>query len=83
MRIARLAVVGWAGFAAGCLMALPLAGAASAGPCGKYKMDGTGNCLTPQFYKCTRDWAKCSKACGKDSKCQEKCDDKYTPQCGD
>ena len=64
-------------------MVMAATSAMAAGRCGKYKMDGTGNCLTPQFYKCTRDWAKCSKACKQDAKCQEKCDDKYTPQCGD
>jgi len=61
-------------------------GAMAAGRCGKYKMDGTGNCLTPAFYKCTRDWAKCSNACSKKSKskaCVEACDAKYAPNCGD
>lgn len=73
-------IVAAAGMAA---MLLVPVGASAAGRCGKYKMDGTGNCLTPEFYKCTRDWAKCSKACKNDSKCQEKCDEKFMPQCGD
>jgi hypothetical protein len=63
-------------------------GAMAAGRCGKYKMDGTGNCLTPAFYKCTRDWAKCSKACEAKAKasasaCAEACDAKYSVICGD
>jgi hypothetical protein len=61
-------------------------GSMAAGRCGKYKMDGTGNCLTPAFHKCTRDWAKCSNACPKEAKssaCVEACELKYTPKCGD
>jgi hypothetical protein len=67
------------------LLALPGASMA-AGRCGKYKMDGTGNCLTPAFYKCVRDWAKCSNACPKTDKanaCADRCDNKYAPNCGD
>lgn len=57
-----------------------------ASPCGRYKMDGTGNCLTPAFYRCTKAWAACSKACEKKpnaAKCAEACDEKYSQQCGD
>lgn len=50
----------------------------------KYKMDETGNCLSPEFYRCTEDWAKCSKACKPDDQaCQEVCDTKYSAICGD
>ena len=50
----------------------------------RYKMDETGNCLSPEFYQCTEDWAKCSKACKQDDQaCQEVCDTKYSAICGD
>lgn len=61
-------------------------GAMAEGRCGKYKMDGTGNCLTPAFYKCTRDWAKCSNACKHNLRpkvCADRCDTKYSQICGD
>ena len=55
-----------------------------ANQCGKYKIDGTGNCLTPEFYKCQDDWAKCTKSCKSENQaCQEFCDSKYSAQCGD
>lgn len=49
----------------------------------KYKMDGVGNCLSPAFYKCQRDWTACVKACKANTACQEKCEVKYAAQCGD
>lgn len=52
--------------------------------CGKYKRDGTGNCLTPAFYKCQRDWQACSKTCKpNEAKCIDACEIKYAPICGD
>lgn len=54
-----------------------------AGRCGKYKEDGTGNCLTPAFYQCQEEWAKCTKSCNSDQKCQDVCDEKYSAECGD
>ena len=55
-----------------------------AGRCGKYKMDGTGNCLTPEFYRCQEDWAKCTKSCKPDdAACNDACDTKYSAECGD
>lgn len=76
---ARLAVIGLA--IAGCLAA----GSAEAERC-KYKRDGTGNCLSPAFYKCQRDWTRCNQRCktGPDQvKCNDKCEIKYAAQCGD
>lgn len=49
----------------------------------KYKTDGTGNCLSPAFYRCQRDWNRCVKACKADVACQDKCEIKYAAQCGD
>lgn len=52
----------------------------------KYKRDGTGNCLSPAFYKCLRDWKKCNEHCKKapePAKCNDRCDIKYSAQCGD
>lgn len=76
---ARLAMLGLA--IAGCLAA----GSAEAERC-KYKRDGTGNCLSPAFYKCQRDWGQCNKRCKSAPdplKCHDKCEIKYAPQCGD
>ncbi len=54
------------------------------GRCGKYKQDGTGNCLTPAFYQCQRDWEACSKKCKpNEAKCIDACDVKYAQICGD
>jgi hypothetical protein len=49
----------------------------------KYKTDGTGNCLSPAFFKCQKEWTKCSEACKGDLKCLDKCEVKFAPQCGD
>ena len=49
----------------------------------KYKTDGTGNCLSPAFYKCQKDWTKCSDACKGNLKCLDKCEVKYAAICGD
>ncbi len=81
--IARLPAVGLATVFAACLLSLPVP-AGAAGRCGKYKMDGAGNCLTPKFHQCQRDWAKCNAACKKgDNACLDKCEITYAPHCGD
>lgn len=49
----------------------------------KYKTDETGNCLSPAFYKCHRDWKKCNDACKANVACLDKCEIKYAAQCGD
>lgn len=52
----------------------------------KYKRDGTGNCLSPAFYKCLRDWKKCNDRCKtapEPAKCNDRCDTKYSAECGD
>lgn len=58
----------------------------------KYKTDGAGNCLSPSFYACQRNWTACSKKCeagkaAKDGKavlaCKDACEIKYAPRCGD
>ena len=58
----------------------------------KFKTDGTGNCLSPAFYACQKNWTACAKKCeagkaAKDSKavnaCKDVCEIKYAAQCGD
>ena len=49
----------------------------------KYKTDETGNCLSPAFYQCQRDWKKCNDACKSNAACLDKCEIKYAAQCGD
>lgn len=58
----------------------------------KYKTDGTGNCLSPAFYACQKNWTACAKKCeaGKPTKdakgisaCKDVCEVKYAAQCGD
>ncbi len=49
----------------------------------KYKTDGTGNCLSPAFYRCQKQWTKYTEACGGKPKCIDACELKYAPQCGD
>lgn len=60
--------------------------AAGAAPPCKYKRDGAGNCLSPAFYKCQKDWKKCTDRCKTSKlaeKCNERCELKYAPSCGD
>lgn len=49
-----------------------------------FKMDGVGNCLTPQFLACQKAYGACMKACGsKAGKCEAACHTKYSSKCGD
>lgn len=68
-----------------CCLPFAAGGAMAEPPC-KYKRDGTGNCLSPAFYKCQRDWKRCNDRCRTSrnpDKCHERCEIRYAPHCGD
>lgn len=68
-----------------CCLPVAVSDAVAAPPC-KYKRDGTGNCLSPAFYECQRDWQRCGERCKTSrhpDKCHERCEIRYAPKCGD